>query len=234
MPYCSNCGVEVDVHVENCPLCLKPIQRFSDEITETKGLYPERPVSGKISGKKIRLISWLAVSIFLLSAFLIVLAIDLIMNGRISWSGYAMTGIGVTWLYSSVILFFLQRPAVIIIGNFIATNGLLVLIDVINGSLEWYLTLGLPISGMVALFSAVIAMFAVRFKTPGVILSSIILILAGVFCIGIELLVSGYLGSVRLSWSFIVLASIYPLAIFLLFYHFILRKRFDVKSFFHV
>ncbi|HPI88856.1 MAG TPA: hypothetical protein PK859_06080 [Spirochaetota bacterium] len=129
---------------------------------------------------------------------------------------------------------FIRRPGIIIAGNFIVTTGFLALLDVFDGSLDWFLRLGLPIAGMVTVASLLIALFVWLLKRWAALLWSIIILLAGVFCIGLDLLVSGYRGSVGMSWSFIVMVSLYPVALLLLFYHIFLRKRLDLKRFFHV
>jgi hypothetical protein len=51
---------------------------------------------------------------------------------------------------------------------------------------------------------------------------------------GVDLLISGYLGDARMTWSFIVLAATFPLTGLAMYYHFYLRKRFDIRKVFHL
>ena len=234
MPYCSQCGVEVDNTIDTCSLCKTPIQKLASGDEEIELKYPERKIKVPVTNKQIRLILWTTLSILLITSFLIVLAINLLKDGAITWSGYGMTSIGGAWIYCALLLFFIRRPSVVIAGNFIATSGLLSLIDIIDGSLDWFLVLGLPIAGAVTLVSIIIVL-AVKFsRERGANIIGLTFSLATILCIGIDLLVSGYGGNVSMSWSFIVLAAVCPIAFFMFYYHYNLRKRYDITKIFHV
>ena len=233
MPYCSQCGVEIDNSADLCPLCGAPVQKFG-ELDDEQKRYPERYRFKKMSGAQKRLIAWLTLTTLFVTSFLVVLTVNLVLEKRITWGSYALTGIGAGWIYSGLLFLFIRRTSLIIAGNFIVTTGFLALIDVFDGSLDWFLRLGLPIAGMVTVASLLIALFVFLLKRWAALLWSILILLAGVFCIGLDLLVSGYRGPVGMSWSFIVMVSLYPVALLLLFYHIFFRKRLDLKRFFHV
>ncbi len=234
MPYCSQCGVEVGADVDSCPLCNVPIQKFGDSGAAGERPYPERYRDAPMTGGQKRLISWLAFTALFVTAFLVVLTVNLVLDGRITWGRYALAGIGAGWIYTGVLLLFIRRLWLVILLNFAVTTGFLALVDVFDGSLDWFLALGLPISGMATAATLLLALFARVFKKWPALLTSTALFTAGVFCLGLDLLVSGYRGQVRISWSFIVMVSIYPIAVLLFFYHFFLRKRVDLKRYFHV
>ena len=233
MPYCSQCGVEVDKSVDYCPLCGLPIQKFDHSPGEERA-YPERFRFDTISARQKRLIVWIVLTSLHTASFLVVLSVNLIITGRITWASYAMAGIGVSWMYWTLIIFFIKRFVVVIIGNFLVSTGFLVLIDVFDGSMDWFLALGLPTAAMVAGTTMLIALASRLLRNRPALLWSFVFFLAGVFCIGLDLLISGYRSTVHLSWSFIIMGSLYPLSLMLVIYHVFIRKRIDLERIFHV
>ncbi|HPI87809.1 MAG TPA: hypothetical protein PK859_00735, partial [Spirochaetota bacterium] len=87
MPYCSQCGVEVDNSVDLCPLCGAPIQKFGEPDDE-KRRYPERYRFRGMSGAQKRLVSWLVLTTLFVISFLVVLAVNLVFEKRITWGSY--------------------------------------------------------------------------------------------------------------------------------------------------
>jgi hypothetical protein len=232
MPYCPRCGVETDRGVASCPLCSTEIPRFNEGEDERR--YPERRRYAPLSGAQKRFMVWLAVTMLFLTSFLVVLTVNLVAEGRITWGSYALAGIGAGWIYISLLLLFIRKASLIIAGNFIVTAGFLALIDVFDGSLDWFLRLGLPIAGMVTAASLLMALFVSALKRWPALVCALALIVSGVVCVGLDLLVSGYRGSAGMTWSFIVMVALYPLAGLFLAYHVFLRKRIDPGRYFHL
>lgn len=232
MPYCSKCGVEVDNHLDDCPLCSAPIQKFDE--TASSGKYPPRYLKRIRSNKEIRTLTWHIISLVLIISFLSVLSIDLVINHRMVWAGYPMTGIGVTWLMITFILLFARKPLVIIIGNTVSVLLCLVLLDIFDGSLNWFLQLGLPITSMVFVVTLVTYILIKYLKNPGSNVAGILILMIGVLCVGLEMLISAFVSSFHVKWSFIVLAVLIPLGTFLIVYHYAFRKKYDVTKIFHL
>lgn len=234
MSYCSCCGVEVQQNAETCPLCESPIQHCNDGPGTDEGTYPEQRSGDCISNRQIRVLVWSVLTILFVTAFLIVLSVDLILTGGVTWSGYAMISIGGTWLCSSLILLFIKRPSLIVAGQSAAVLGILVLVDVSDGKLDWFLTFGIPVTGMVAGAVLLAYFLSMAFRFSISMIFAFILVSAGLLCMGLDLLISGYQGDVRMSWSFIVQAATLPLTGLAMYYHFYLRKRFDIRKLFHI
>jgi hypothetical protein len=94
MPYCSRCGVEVEARAEVCPLCEAPIQR----VDEPKAEAPRYPRIMEVPARQVRSLVWMVATVIVVSAALTILALDLFLNQRFSWSRYPLTGLGVLWL----------------------------------------------------------------------------------------------------------------------------------------
>jgi len=170
-----------------------------------------------------------------LSAVIVVLFVDLIANRKISWSVYPIVVTGFTWIISSLISFFYTKPLVLFLGAYIDLLAFLLLINLASTDTFWFVLLGLPIASSLFLVLGVLCIIVPRIKRRGLNIPAFILFGAGIFTVGIEATVDWYLlRSFSLSWSGLVLVSVSPIAIILLFVHYRLRKYVDLKRFFHL
>ena len=239
MAICERCGVEIDDSAVMCPLCgtelsggggkskTEPVNRqimpeFVDEI---------RPLNVK---QRARL-AWEISTLMFLSAVIVVLFVDLISNRRISWSVYPIIATGFAWALSSLASFFYRYPVVLFIGAYIDALALLLLLDIASAELFWFVQLGLPITTCLFLILGILFIIGPRIGRRGLNIPAFILLGIGIFTMGIEWTVDWYLfRAVSLSWSGLVLVSVCPVAIILLFVHYRLRKYVDLKRFFHL
>ena len=239
MAICERCGVEIDDSAINCPLCgtklsghggkgevepvnLKILPGFVDEI---------KPLNVK---QRARL-AWEISTLMFLSAVIVVLFVDLISNRRITWSVYPIIATGFAWVLSSLGSFFYRYPIVLFLGAYIDVLALLLLVDIASARLFWFVTLGLPITTFLFLTVGVLMIIGPRIDRRGLNIPAFILLGIGIFTMGIEWTVDWYLShTVSLSWSGLILVSVSPVAIILLFIHYRLRKYVDLKRFFHL
>ena len=233
MPYCGECGVELDNGVTACPLCSYTVPTIECK-EEVEPRYPglRAPLAAP-SGMRRRA-TWLGFSFCILASFLIVLASDLVRTGEITWSRYALCALGVVWLQASWILLLFRHRWLVYLLSFASTVGFLALIDACHEGLFWFLRLGLPITAMVFCSVGLLHLLGRVTRLRGAMLLGIFFLVTIVFCFGLELLVSGFLGGVDLGWSYIVLAICGPLAVFLFYYHVKLSPQIDLKRLFHV
>jgi hypothetical protein len=112
--------------------------------------------------------------------------------------------------------------------------GFIALVDVCHEGLFWFLHLGLPISSIIFATAGLLHLLARRAKVRGALLIGLFFVILIIICFGLELLISGFLGNLQLSWSFIVLSIAGPLAVFLFYYHVKLSPQIDLKRLFHV
>ena len=235
MAICERCGVEIDDSATKCPLCGLSLGEKPDE-EHVKLILPEfadeiRPLTKK---QRARL-AWEISSLMFLSAVVVVLVVDFIMNRRITWSLYPIIATGSVWILSSIIIFFHRRPLVLFLGFYVDTLLFLLLIDIVSARLPWFIQLGLPISSCLFALSGVICFITVRSNRRGLNIPAYVLFGIGLFTVGIELTLGWYLfHAARLSWSALVLVSVSPVAGILLFVHHRLRKYVDLKRFFHL
>ena len=233
MPYCGQCGVEVENGVKACPLCAFEIPVLA-QVAEGEAAYPASRLPIDAPAGRRRRATWLGLSFCILASFLIVLASDLVRNGEITWSRYALSSLGLLWLLASWMLLLFRHVWLVYLCSFASVVGFLALIDVCHEGLFWFLRLGLPIAAMVFAMGGLLHLFARKTRVRGAMLIGVFFLLLIVFCFGLELLLSGFLGAVALSWSFIVLSIAGPLAVFLFYYHARLSPQIDLKRLFHV
>jgi hypothetical protein len=233
MLYCSKCGVKVEDRVKKCPLCHLSIQHHELAASDSEEKYPAVKFKETMSNRQKRFISWIILTVIFLIGFLTVMTTNLLQSGNLSWAGYPMVSMGGAWLISTLLLFLFKSPLLIIIGNFFVLSGLLALIDVIDGRLQWYLVLGLPIIGMLAFSTLMFYLVKSLLKNRYALIISLSLIIIIANCFGLNLLASAYLGNVRVSWALYVAISLGPVSLLLVLYHFGLRKVIDLRKIFH-
>ena len=239
MALCSHCGVELHDNTKRCPLCGLALDGTSDEdVIEqlNRQIMPEFADEIKpLNAKQRARLTWEIATLMLFSAVVVVLFVDLLSNRRISWSVYPIIVTGCVWILASVISFFYKRPAVLFFGSYADVLLLLLLIDVASRRLPWFVPLGLPIVSCLFLIVGVLGLMAPRINRRGLNIPAFILFGIGLFCIGIESTIDWYFGhSIDPSWSALVMISVSPVAIILLFIHYRLRKYVDLKRFFHL
>ena len=232
MPYCAKCGVEVKNGKKRCPLCKFPIPKIDDEIAELN--YPGIERKKAMSNREVRLLTWQILLSFFIISFFVVLVTDLITNKGITWSAYPMIGISLAIFVTTFIIFFFRKPLVIIICNCASTVMFLFFLDLFDSRVSWFLNLGLPIWAMITVIIVVAYILISALKKPGFNVAGIILILIGAFCMGLEMLITAFLGIFSLKWSFIVLAVLIPLGVLFITYHYVFAKKYDVRKLFHV
>ena len=112
--------------------------------------------------------------------------------------------------------------------------GFLALVDALDPARGWFLTVGLPIASATFLAFEVSTILWTVWKDRGANQLAILLLLLGPACVVIDLVTSAYLGDSHLTWSFVVLGVLVPLAGFLFVYHYALRRVLRLERFFHL
>jgi hypothetical protein len=241
MNTCRNCGVELDVEMNFCPLCGQKsfdaetlIQNHSKEEKENEPVQSPYNLS-ELTFFQRRKLFWELSGIILFSGVLISLIIDLIINKRISWSKYTIT-IGIFLISNVWLLVFLQNRMVILLSGCFATTSLFILmLDLLSNNMGWGLKFGVPVifCFFVILFFLVLLIRKTRQK--GINLIAYFLTAAGILCLCIESILTLYLaGHLRLHWSIILFISVISVSGILLYIHYRLKKVTDLKRFFHI
>jgi hypothetical protein len=229
MTYCSRCGVEVEERVEACPLCEAPIHRL-DEPRKDPARYPEVVAT---PDRQVRYLVWILSTAALSSITLTLVTLDVVLNHRITWSLYPLVGAGVIWLLITLVVALARRPIFVIVGQAVATGGFLFLIDISDGHLHWFAPLALPIVAVVTAASLLVWLVARLSRRAPALIAAAVLAGCAAGSVAVDLLVSAYLGTPGMSWSFVVLGAAVPLIVFLLYFHIRLGRRIHLERILH-
>jgi peptidoglycan/LPS O-acetylase OafA/YrhL len=229
MTYCSRCGVEVEERAEACPLCEAPIQRL-DEPREEPARYPDVVTT---PDRQVRYLVWILSTAALSSLTLLLVSLDVVLNGRVTWSLYPIIGAGVIWLLITLVVTLARRPIFVIVAQAVATGGFLFLVDISDGRLQWFAPLALPIVAVVTGASILVWLVARLSRRAPALIAAAVLFGCAAGSVAVDLLVSAYLGAPGMSWSFVVLGAAVPLIVFLLYFHVRLGRRIHLGRILH-
>ncbi|MEG1317151.1 MAG: DUF6320 domain-containing protein, partial [Oscillospiraceae bacterium] len=144
MAYCVNCGVELSATEKKCPLCGRPSDAPSEEITERA--YPAAVQKKKISAWNVVI---LGVLLMLIPA-IICLMCDLFSDFKISWSLYVLGGELVAYTFITLPVVLKSPKSLACISADVSVTGLyLTLIAYLTGNMAWLLPLGIPAAFLV-------------------------------------------------------------------------------------
>ena len=204
--YCVKCGVELADSEKKCPLCGTPV--FHPDIPRNLS-EPPFPPDKRIRPEDVNRSGVLFVlTIAALLPALLCLLCDWRINGRITWSGFAVGGLVLLYILAALPMWFKRPDPVIFVPvDFAAIALFLLYVNYATGG-HWYLSFALPVTGAAALL--VCAMVTLLKYLPGAALYICggALILSGGLAVLVEFLLNLTFG---LHDTF--LWSIYPLAV---------------------
>lgn len=144
--YCVNCGVKLADTEKTCPLCgiraFHPeLEQGEGEATYPKGKYPK--VEAKTLGMPIFL------TVIFLIPFLITLMCDLRLNQAVTWSGYVIGALILSYFTFVLPTWFrAPNPVVFVPCSFVLIGLYLLYINDITGG-DWFLSFAFPITGCI-------------------------------------------------------------------------------------
>jgi len=241
MNTCRNCGVELDVEMNFCPLCGQKSSNtetyLRNHVNEKRTVEPvPSPYNlNELSLFQKRKLFWELSGIILVSGVLVSLIIDLIINKKISWSKYTIT-IGAFLISNVWLLVFLQnRVKLQLLGCFVTASLLLLVLDLLNNNQGWGWKLGVPIIFFFFIILFLLVLLIRKTPQKGINLIAYFLTASGLLCLCIESILSLYLHQrLLLHWSIILLISVLSVSGILLYIHYRLKKATDLKRFFHI
>lgn len=200
--YCIKCGVKLEDTSCQCPLCgmeLPPLEPNGPE----DDLYPRKkyPVAQPrgFAGQVI------LTALFLLPA-LIILVCDTQITGAITWSGYVIGALFVSYIALALPLWFRKRnPVIFVPCSFAAVIAYLLYINLAMGD-RWFLSFAFPVAGGIGLIvTAVVAL--VRYIRRG-----FLYIYGGAFiALGAFMLLTEFLMTITFGFAKFIGWSFYPL-----------------------
>lgn len=199
--YCVKCGVELGDSEKHCPLCSTPVY-YPGRGEGGERPYPEFKKPETANPKGIYFI----VSFFFFIAAVISFFCDINLGGGISWSGFVIGGVIVTYEVFVLPRWFSRKHPEIFCPAFFLLSGLFLLyINYATGG-EWFLTLALPLVGAGAL---VICPMAILYKY---VKNGHLYIWGGVsVALGLIAVLTEYLISLTFNHEFRMVWSPYPL-----------------------
>jgi hypothetical protein len=232
MAYCSKCGVEVDADRIHCPLCQVPIHRY-DEESGHSSLWPIAQEMTEISKRKNRFLTFLPLHVILFIAFFVILTVDLRMNGTLTWSRYSLTSLGSVILSLLGITLFAETK-IVTVGWVTGTVLIMLsLLDSFNTVSSWFLTLGVPLTLITALYSELTIVGIVSLGKKYWLQISLQSILVTLYCLAIDYIISDAGGVSPLTWSLIVAVPLMVLLGFTLFFNLVLKRFVDIEKYLH-
>ena len=145
--YCIKCGVKLCDSEDKCPLC--GTVPYHPDITriEIDPLYPKKqyPVT-QVSRTGALIITS---AVFLL-ALVITLVCDLLVHGAVTWSGYVIGALILTYEIIILPLWFKKpNPVIFLPCDFLSAGAYLLYINVVTGG-RWFMTFAFPITAYFA------------------------------------------------------------------------------------
>jgi len=233
MPICNHCGVEIEGEFSQCPLCQRPAKSELSQKSNTISGY--NPGYSPLSPREKNRLFWELTTILHFSALVVTILIDIIANKRPTWSLYAITSITASHIFITLITFTMRKLWIFLPGLLINTLGFLILIDLFDNGINWFVNPGLPLAGFfIALLGSVMA-FAFRTRQKGFNIVASASLAIGLYCILAEIFIKMANNlEVTLTWSVIVATSILPFALLLFFLHYRLKRGTSLRKFFHL
>ncbi|PKL23297.1 MAG: hypothetical protein CVV47_15300 [Spirochaetae bacterium HGW-Spirochaetae-3] len=239
MPICPNCGVELAESTKHCPLCRSAIEADGGRSEEREAPYPEKAIDPEhfdtLTDAQRRKIFLEIFSVCSAIACITVLAVEALVDGRISWSLYPVASIAYLFFVIAVPVALGRRRWRATVALAIATPLFVLSLDMLDASRSWFPRIGGPITLSVEATIAACAASISRMKSKGVNAIAVALIGAAAACVCIELAIDlAASGSPDLDWSAVVAAACLPIAALLFYAHHRLSGRASLAKLFHL
>ncbi len=218
MAYCVHCGVKIGPGEKRCPLCQTPVyDPMEPERPAAPKAYPVRTPEQELKRSKRFLLTLAA--LMLLAPAGLCLAIDLMITGGVTWSGYASGALVMLFISVSTPLAVPRYHTYSAIGvSFLCLNGYLFLVERLSDSGRWFFPIAPP---SLALGAAIITLITALWRRGWLNkLTLLALTFAGcaLECLFIELLHARAKGMPgELAWSPFVLAPCLFISLLLFF-----------------
>ena len=113
MPYCEQCGVEVDEGVHACPLCGHAIGGREAADAATRDACGQEASGHEAEGHEANrpFLAMEAMSVVAGISALLCIGIDLwLSRGAFTWSLYVLVGLAMAWLPAAMPIIFRKKP----------------------------------------------------------------------------------------------------------------------------
>lgn len=230
MPYCSKCGVELNLDAQACVLCATPVQ-FPPTILlkDNEKPYPVIPTIDNDQG----ILAWIVLSTILCLASCTLISVNLFTSRDLNWCVYPVSGLVTAWIYATIVTFLIHNYWIAISGWILSTVSFLAVLNFFGTGNNWFWPLGFPLTILSGLAIMIIVRTIKHLKSVSAIMA-IIFATATVLCVCIDFAVNRFLGRPGIGWSIIVISAIIPTEIGLAAYYSFIRKHIDLRRYFHI
>lgn len=207
--YCVNCGVKLADTEKICPLCKTVAFHPDIERRNAEDLYPkDKYPSNYIASKAPQIV----ITVLFLMPMLIVLLCDLQISGRVSWSGYVIGALLVSYICLILPIWFQKpNPVIFVPCGFGSVILYLLYINLVTGN-HWFLSFAFPVAGGIGLIVTALVTL-LRYIPRGKLY-----IVGGSFiAMGVFMLLVEYLMNLTFQISHFIGWSLYPLVVLGLF-----------------
>lgn len=234
MAYCPNCGVELAPEAKACPLCGSAVGAPAGADRQAERIFDPEDRE-KLTDRERQTIVWEILSVSALIAAVAVSAVNLFVEGRLSWALYPLISLAFAWILMSSAFLLGRHPLLSALASALALPVFLLGLDLIGGGLSWSLLPALPIVLVVESSLALVSLFVVRSKRRSVNVIAFVLLGAVLICIGIEAILDLSYGiGLVLTWSSIVAFALVPVSAFLLYLHYRVGRRASLRKIFRL
>lgn len=206
MSYCVNCGVELDVSAENCPLCGTPVINPAEleKLREVQSPFPTK--KGQVEAVKRKDLGILLTVMTLATATICAVLNRLVFRENL-WSLVVLGSCVMLWVIMVPFVIYTKQSVYLsLLYDGASVVFLLYMIRLLVKDDSWFLGLGLPLTVLV---TAVIELFFFCVnRLPKSFLTVTLYLFTGIgmLCLGIEIMIDMYItGVIDLGWSAVVL-----------------------------
>lgn len=213
--YCISCGIKLADSEKNCPLCGLEVYHPKLQRTVSDSPYPAHQYPPKeVSPWGMRV---LLLTVFLLPAITVLLC-DLPIHGEITWSGYVIGALILS--YTAVILpfwFKAPNPVIFIPIDFALVGVYLLYINYTVGG-SWFMSFAFPVTGFFALIVTAVVTLNRYVRRGRLYIYGGAIAATGAFIPIIELLLAVTFDRVHFTyWSFYPMGALVLFGGFLIF-----------------
>lgn len=202
MPYCVHCGVKLGAGEKKCPLCGVEVHDPLAEASANEArAYPVRTPEQELRHSKFFFLALSCIFFLLPAAGCAV--IDLLTNGRLTWSVYPAAALMLLFIAVSVpILAHRFRTYISIVTNFVTLSAYLFMVERLSDTHGWFFPIALPALGLFTLLVGLTTALYRHHRLNKVTLLAVSFVFTGLECFAIETLCDLTLRhAVALSWS---------------------------------
>lgn len=203
--YCVKCGVKLADIEKNCPLCGTSV--YHPELTQGEGekTYPK----GRYPRAEAHPLGLpIFFTVVFLIPFLITLVCDLQLNQAVTWSGYVIGALLLTYIILVLPTWFRSaNPVIFVPCSFVAAGLYLLYINCATGG-DWFLTFAFPITGCIGAIVTTVTVLLQYLKKGRFYIIGGALVALGAFALLVEFLLSCTFEAYQfVGWSFYTLVG---------------------------